>query len=664
MKTLIKSEVRDYKVSNALMPLYEAISNSFHAIERFGIKNGEITISLIREDALPDVRKEAAVVGFEIEDNGIGFTDDNVDSFDTAGSDQKEEIGGKGKGRFSWLKVFEYASVSSVYISEKKYIKRYFRFDNNFKIENIKQEEVSESDTGTTVTLHNVLPKYSKGIPKNADTIAKHILIHFMDYFIGKSDITILLVDNDEPINLKEYWNEFAQKDISTIPENIRGEDFHYNYIKLSDKLRKESFVVLTASNRALKEFRLDKLIPDIDDVLAENEESLCVWVTSPFLDARALGDRTDFNDICDDQDKHLRPDDITYEEILTPAISKIKEDISDKQKRLNEEKSAKVENYIRGQAAHYMYLLKNKKRLSEKISYADVREEKKLESKLHDIYQDELKAVKKETLLATENFRDGKSDEFIAKINEVIEKYSNLGQAELARYIAHRKAIIEIFSDYSEALIQTNKTNIEGDLHRIVFPLNKESSDIPYETHNLWLLDERFNYHNLLASDKQFNQIPLLDIDSDDRADILAILGDVKDGSSSSIFIAEFKRPQKNDYHPTDTKYHPNKQILRYVNQLRSGTCCGKLNNRKKVISVKSDAPAHAIIVADITDSLLTILEEDSFKLYTNNRGDKFMFRMADKHQITYFVYPYKTLINDAKERNRIFFEKLGIGS
>jgi len=662
MKTLIKSQVRDYKVSDALMPLYEAISNSIHAIERYGINNGEITITLVREDVLPEENKEAAVVGFKIEDNGIGFTEGNIESFDTAGSDQKEDIGGKGNGRFSWLKVFEYVRISSICNEDGQYIKKVFRFDNSFRVENIKKEEIVTSDTGTTLSLNNVLPKFAKSIPKNSETIAKRIIIHFMDFFIGESGISISLVDKDESVNLKDFLQEFVQGDIETIPESIGGNSFDFSYIKLSDKLRKDSFIALTATGRAVKEFKISQFIPDVDDVLAENDEILCVWVASPFLTKCALGDRTDFNGICEEKEKHVKPDEMTYEEILEPAINKITKDLAGKQEELDQEKSDKIETYIRTNAAHYMYLLKKKDQLSKKVSYSDVKEEKKLENRLHDIYQEELREVKKETLLATENFKDGKSDEFVSKINEIIERYSDIGQAELARYIAHRKAIIEIFHDYSETLIETDNANVEADLHRIIFPVHKESHDIPYETHNLWLLDERFNFHYLLASDKQFNQIPLLDMDCDDRADILAILGDMKDGSSSSIFIAEFKRPQKNNYDHFDTKYHPNKQILRYVKQIRDGEISGTLNDRNRKISVKKDAPAHAIIVADITPNLFKILDEDAFTHHTNNRGDEFMFKMDDKHHITYFVYPYQTLINDAKERNRIFFEKLGI--
>jgi hypothetical protein len=91
---------------NALMPLMEAVSNSVHSItdlyEDDASARGWIVVRVIREDDEPNGR----VVGFEVEDNGIGFTDDNFKSFRTPDSQWKEARGGKGVGRLAWLKVF------------------------------------------------------------------------------------------------------------------------------------------------------------------------------------------------------------------------------------------------------------------------------------------------------------------------------------------------------------------------------------------------------------------------------------------------------------------------------------------------------------------------------------------------------------------------------
>ncbi len=69
--------------ANALLPLFETVINSLHAIQdRFGDEgiaaDGRIDIRLMRE---PSDGRQGAVIGFEVEDNGIGLNDENYRSF-------------------------------------------------------------------------------------------------------------------------------------------------------------------------------------------------------------------------------------------------------------------------------------------------------------------------------------------------------------------------------------------------------------------------------------------------------------------------------------------------------------------------------------------------------------------------------------------------------
>ncbi|MFE9790002.1 hypothetical protein ACFYO7_31985 [Nocardia salmonicida] len=58
------------------------------------------------------------IAGFVIEDNGIGFTPENVASFETLDSDHKASLGCRGVGRLLWLKAFDNVSVRSTYAVE------------------------------------------------------------------------------------------------------------------------------------------------------------------------------------------------------------------------------------------------------------------------------------------------------------------------------------------------------------------------------------------------------------------------------------------------------------------------------------------------------------------------------------------------------------------
>jgi hypothetical protein len=99
---------------HALAPLFEAINNSIQAFEgKFGKDN--LTQGNIQIEVLRPAHDDGKPIGFVITDNGIGFNPDNLTSFCTSDSRYKMARGGKGVGRFLWLKVFKSAQVESTY---------------------------------------------------------------------------------------------------------------------------------------------------------------------------------------------------------------------------------------------------------------------------------------------------------------------------------------------------------------------------------------------------------------------------------------------------------------------------------------------------------------------------------------------------------------------
>ena len=96
--------------TNVYTTIIEAIVNSIQAIEDTGRKDGKITVIFKRssqqilglDDAIPEISD------IEVIDNGIGFTQENRDSFDELYSDlKKAKYGGKGFGRFVFLKLLK-----------------------------------------------------------------------------------------------------------------------------------------------------------------------------------------------------------------------------------------------------------------------------------------------------------------------------------------------------------------------------------------------------------------------------------------------------------------------------------------------------------------------------------------------------------------------------
>ena len=110
-----------------LLPLYEAIVNSIQSIEESGNKNGRIDIEIQRESQMQLFGEswETDIENIIIRDNGIGFNQQNFESFDTYASDFKLGKGCKGVGRIMWLKAFSHVEINSSYESEGKF---YFTF--------------------------------------------------------------------------------------------------------------------------------------------------------------------------------------------------------------------------------------------------------------------------------------------------------------------------------------------------------------------------------------------------------------------------------------------------------------------------------------------------------------------------------------------------------
>lgn len=79
-----------------LLPLYEAIINSIQSIEDAQISNGKIEIIVERDKQMNLFNQwETDIENIIIVDNGIGFDDENYNSFDTYASEYKIQKGCK-----------------------------------------------------------------------------------------------------------------------------------------------------------------------------------------------------------------------------------------------------------------------------------------------------------------------------------------------------------------------------------------------------------------------------------------------------------------------------------------------------------------------------------------------------------------------------------------
>jgi hypothetical protein len=180
-------------------------------------------------------------------------------------------------------------------------------------------------------------------------------------------------------------------------------------------------------------------------------------------------------------------------------------------------------------------------------------------------------------------------------------------------------------------------------------------SDDTPYNSHNLWLIDEKLAYCDYISSDIPFDNDP-----SQGRTDIMildqpvALSEEENTGREyETIILFELKRPMRNDYTDGD---NPITQLYGYVKKLKSGTAQDK-NGRP--IKVGGNTQFYLYAVCDITSSLLPILEFYDFTQTPDSMG---YYRYNDKLNAYIEILSYDKIVNDANKRNRILFDKLGI--
>ena len=179
-------------------PVVEMVVNAIQAIDDTQRRAGKISVRVLRESQTELDGSLSDVMGFEIQDNGIGFTDEHRDSFDTLYTDQRISEGGKGVGRFTCLKYFHDLHIKSVYREGVLHKSRNFSMGKGHDI--IVNENITTSDhtdSGTVVTL-SILKK-GPSLEKKLSTIARNLVERLLSYFIAKEYVCpeIVLSEHD-----------------------------------------------------------------------------------------------------------------------------------------------------------------------------------------------------------------------------------------------------------------------------------------------------------------------------------------------------------------------------------------------------------------------------------------------------------------------------------
>ncbi len=188
---------------------------------------------------------------------------------------------------------------------------------------------------------------------------------------------------------------------------------------------------------------------------------------------------------------------------------------------------------------------------------------------------------------------------------------------------------------------------------------MRTDAASLEIGDHNLWLIDDRLAFFAHFSSDRSFKSYT--DNTSLDRADV-AFFYDTcfawrEQEAANNVVLVEFKRPSRDDY---DGEDNPLKQIMGYIKKFKSSTSLRDTKGRQLSPKLKG-ATFHCYIVADLTDSLREVIE--GYRFHETPDGQGLVGYLNNPDAIVEII-SYPKLLADAKMRNSIFFQKLGISN
>lgn len=682
--------------THALLPLFEAVVNSIHACEDLpnkAITEGSIAIQILREhkpleqaslvgnennkkygpEALPEI------VGFKITDNGVGFNDANMKSFKELDSDYKEKKGCRGIGRLLWLKAFKNVNVTSSYISEEgKIFYRTFAFDKQQGINPTNPEGkflIGTKPLETVVTLSGFFHSYRKYAPKTIHKIAHNMLEHCLWYFIregGRPKIS--LVDGDTSVFLDDIFDEYTLGNIEHELLKIKEYNFELTYIKARNTNLSSHEICYCAAERLVKKENITNKIPGLYRRISDNlgQFAYLCFVVSAFLNERARSERTGF----DIEESRNNPDsgqtsllelidestddEIVFEDINSAVLSKIAErldSILDKNKTSGRQR---VESFVSTTAPKYKPIMRHYPDLNVDPDISDKELDIILYKKLSEL---EVSLISKGHDLASpqtdEPFKDYES-----RLQQYLSMASDIKMSDLANYVSHRKVVLDFFEEVIKKH-RDGKYSQENVVHQLIMPMRVESDEIKFEDANLWLLDERLAFHSYLGSDKTLLSMPITGSTETLEPDIVCVnVYDnpilVNEGQQlplASITVVEIKRPMRNDYKGGEQKC-PISQALLYIEKIREGKITTSGGRR---IPESHSIPAFCYVLADLTPKMIERAKLFCLKPMSDYMG---YFGYNDNYKAYIEVIGFDRLIKAAKERNRAFFDRLGLPS
>jgi hypothetical protein len=625
-----------------LYSVYEAVSNSIHAInDRFteakAASEGKVDVDIA-------VDENGDIASISITDNGIGFTPENIESFETSDSRFKYQRGGKGVGRFIWIKMFETIKVDS-FVAKNRSIQRVrFRFapEKEHSIVGWRVTPAPGQSPGTVITLSDLRPEQRGRL--RPTSYLKDLALHFFPQYISGTLPRVDITYQGTTSSLNDFIADQVGEPTEEAVEIDFGEgktelrvDHLFVDASISTGLRNS--YLLTAHGRLVgdpvsieRKYALKEL-PD--------GKAYVAVVSGEFLDERVDQERLGFKLTSDQRDALEGAILTASERFLKAHIQKLRARQKKTVENLIEEhpqlasQFTSVDEYVAGLSPGM-----DDEQIGQNLFVLLYREEKDLRKRIAAL--DQLSSLEPETRLQAE---------------EVLGEISNQEKHRLAELVVKRHQLLQMANLLLKYKDDEKKSyHYERAIHDLICPMGEMYRSGESSKHNLWMIDDSLATYEFFASDKAISALAK-NSGSKKEPDLIFFnpLGFRREGTSDPIVIVEFKRP--GDEKPSQD---PIGQVLGYIEELQGsevrdidGGVISDIDNR---------TPFECFIVCELTDSARKLFEK-SIAQHPAPDGEGY-YGWSSHHKAHVTVISFKKMLRDAERRNQAFFDQLNLGS
>lgn len=642
--------------AEALQPLFEAVSNSLHAIEDlFGEQSrakGQVTVTF------KSARDPANIV-ITIDDNGSGLGEKRFKAFCTTDTDHKIQRGGKGVGRLLWLDAFEHIKVASTFQGEGgKTFKRTFTFRLSAQDQITDEElvEVSSAPSGTSVTLKGLRgTAYQTKFPTQAATIIKHFGSHFFANFIlGQSPTVIADIEG----TVAEFPAEIVKLKVEERGvADIATEEF--GTLQLASfvcrKAASANFdglhqMHLVANGRTVTTRKVDGLL-GIGRFGDDNDLVYHGCISGEYLDERVNQERTQFNF-----------DEETIEKVVRACSEHARSNaIHEEIAEFDTHRLGVMQEFVNDYPS---FGFEEAKHLLERTPKNAIKAEEFAKALIPiRIRRDQERNQTIQNIVAQLTGAQDVPANFADTVKRAADDIKAEEQRQLTEYVLRRKTVLDVLDVLIRRIRaregKSDDFHLEETLHQFICPMRLRGDNpakVEQSDHDLWVIDERLTFTKYFASDVPFTQI-LQEAGTTKRPDLLIFdrihgLGAEGEDPLRRVMLVEFKQPGRREY---EERYSPLNQISEYITRLKNGEIEDFRNGR---VRVADDCIFYCYVVADIVGKLK--VHTSSWRTTASGRGR--IQELSGDFRGIVEVIEWADLIGDAKLRNHAFLHAAGL--